>query len=327
MFKAYIDSRRGFTLVELLVVIAIIAILIALLLPAVQQAREAARRSDCKNRMKQIALALHNYHDNFSVFPAGAYHFWGPNDSSSETCRNLAPLPFIDKASSMPWTVSILPYMEEANLYFEFDLDNPGTFGSFLSDLDDIAYNNLDPWSRNMPKYQCPSDPFSPPTANNTNYVGVQGGGTVTSGGIVCRPTNTNRVFSDNGILYLNSKVRIRDITDGTTNTFMVAETKYHPSSAFPGATNYHSWASGAKTSPDYALMATATVAYLGINVIDVPVTSPWDYVTRFQGSFHTGGCNFALADGSIQFISETLDTEIYRRLGQRNDGFVVSSF
>ncbi|QDT64149.1 DUF1559 domain-containing protein [Calycomorphotria hydatis] len=317
------QTDRGFTLIELLVVIAIIAILIALLLPAVQQAREAARRSDCKNRMKQIALALHNYHDNFTVFPAGDYHA-----NKATECNVNGPTGFGGTYGGAPWTVMILPYLEEAALYNSFDFDDIGTFANFGAQAATQDAENVDGWYRNMPKFQCPSDPFSTSTSNNTNYLGVQGGGTIGGGQVICTDTASSRYFADNGILYLSSKIRIRDITDGTTNTFMVAETKYYPNIAFRTDELYLSWASGAKTGT-YATPNAMTVCHTGINDYEIPTTtwSAWTSHPRRQGSFHVGGCHFALADGSIQFVSETIDVDTYRLLGQRNDGVAITAF
>ncbi|QGQ22027.1 DUF1559 domain-containing protein [Gimesia benthica] len=197
------QSRRGFTLIELLVVIAIIAILIALLLPAVQQAREAARRSTCKNNMKQIGLALHNYHDAFNSFPIGAQF----------------------QRSGANWRVGILPYIDQAPAYNLVNFS-----GSFW------AHSSLQPVFRTLrvPIYVCPSSPHGMVNAEVAlanesmvmDYVGIAGAtpdpasrttvctGDVIGGGAYC----------NNGLLAIYFSKRMRDCTDGTSNTIVIGE-------------------------------------------------------------------------------------------------------
>jgi prepilin-type N-terminal cleavage/methylation domain-containing protein len=161
--------RSGFTLVELLVVIAIIGILVALLLPAIQAAREAARRTQCSNNAKQIGLALHNYHDTHQAFPAGAWNF-----SAAGVTNDSCTAPASGRRA--PWTVLILPYMEYQALYETADLEaqfvcsntEPPTSGP-----------NREVWNTNVPTYQCPSFPTRAKNApdNHGNYYGVMGGG------------------------------------------------------------------------------------------------------------------------------------------------------
>jgi len=153
--------RKAFTLIELLVVIAIIAILIALLLPAVQQAREAARRSSCKNKMKQIGTALHNYSEAHSVFPPGTVH-----DGTSCTSNG--------SGRRAPWTVLILPFLEDASRYENFNFE--ARFVCSNAEAPNSGSNRTE-WERPNQKYQCPSDPNSTESTNNSNYFGVMGGG------------------------------------------------------------------------------------------------------------------------------------------------------
>ncbi|HWL09103.1 MAG TPA: DUF1559 domain-containing protein, partial [Planctomicrobium sp.] len=207
--------RSGFTLIELLVVIAIIAILVALLLPAVQQAREAARRSDCKNRLKQLGLAMHNYHDTHRVFPSG--FVTNVNTTVTNWCRTEPTGTGLARNQYAPWTVMLLPFLEETNLYNEFEFDlrfrsNSGIAGQGRN-------NNL--FLRPMFKYQCPSDPASKPGLNNINYFGVQGGGVRNNGVEPIKNAQCyrdDRVFFNTGVLFHNSSVGFRHMTDGSSN-------------------------------------------------------------------------------------------------------------
>ena len=199
---------RGFTLIELLVVIAIIAILVALLLPAVQQAREAARRSSCKNNLKQIGVALHNYHDTFSVLPPGyiVRNISATAMASMETAQN---------GPGFAWGTMILPQLEQAALYDAMNFN-----------LNAHEIPNIDLARTSISTFLCPSDP-APTTftvtdgsSNNyelasANYVGVIGYGNVsmTPG----RPMGK-------GVFYRNSNTKLRDLTDGTSNCMLVGE-------------------------------------------------------------------------------------------------------
>ncbi|MCA9046851.1 MAG: DUF1559 domain-containing protein, partial [Planctomycetaceae bacterium] len=199
------SRHRGFTLIELLVVIAIIAVLIALLLPAVQQAREAARRSQCKNNLKQIGLALHNYHDTFTVFPPG-YITRNINNTAMAT---------MESGPGFAWGTMILPYIDQAPLYNHFDFNEDAT-----------DHHNAEHGSEFLPVFACPSDPqpnkFTVTDGGGTtyelgsaNYVGIFGYGSVTM--------NAGQPQGD-GLFYRNSRKGMRDVTDGTSNTIMVGE-------------------------------------------------------------------------------------------------------
>jgi prepilin-type N-terminal cleavage/methylation domain-containing protein len=299
--------RNGFTLIELLVVIAIIAILIALLLPAVQQAREAARRTQCKNNLKQIGLALHNYHDVHKTFPPG----WIAVDPL--TGRHSAH----EGVSGVGWAAMILPYMEQSNLYELLDPRLP------LTDPENAAFRLAQ-----VEAYKCPSDPKEDlfdmveegsgtfitqlPT---TNYIGSFGtfelDGCENAPGTA--PVATNGQCEGNGIFYHNSKVRIRDIVDGTTNSLMCGERKTNRALDW-----YSSWP---------GMIAEGEEAFQRVcGSADHVPNDPASHFDDFS-SQHTGGAQFGLGDGSVRFISENIDVGVYQSLATIQGGEVVGEF
>lgn len=305
---------RGFTLIELLVVIAIIAILIALLLPAVQQAREAARRSDCKNRMKQLGLALHNYHDTFSVLPPGNA---SRNAGATVACQSGTVGQNVDGRA--PWTVAILPYLDETPRYNTFDFT--GSFNGMVPDNVATQSTNASRQSVPCPKFQCPSDPNSGPSIPNSNYHGVQGGGDGTAASGACTSAGQTTAFVyANGVLYHNSSTKFRDITDGTTNVFLIGESRYQP--CLPSSPTFTpTWATTVRVATGNTIPTNLAAAHNPINGTANPGTST---MTSYFGSNHVGGTHFVLADGSVRFVSQNMDLASYRALGRRDDGLPV---
>ncbi len=310
------SANRGFTLIELLVVIAIIAILIALLLPAVQQAREAARRSTCKNKLKQLGLALHNYHDTFRTFPPAYIETTPRRATGGGTCA-------AGGTRSAPWTILILPYIEQSTLYNQFDFNaafrnlQNGTGSTVNEPLQERANAN----------FECPSDPNSRAELANNNYLGVQGGGdyaAMAAAGQACRAYNI-RTFYFNGIFYSDSSTRMRDITDGTSNVFMVGESRYQTLHASSGsaATYWMTWATTAWGDAPAQVGGT----YLPINGSSfIPHKDNYklEDATMYFGSRHVGGTHFLMGDGSVHFISENIDLPTYQTLGIISDGLPV---
>ena len=301
-----IRSRRGFTLIELLVVIAIIAILIALLLPAVQQAREAARRTQCRNNLKQIGLALHNYHDVSNTLPPG----WIAVDNQGRHAAH-------DGQSGVGWGAMILPYMEQKNAYELFD--------SRFSIIDPVNAAFL---RVQMPAYKCPSDPQPDTFQINeegtsavlaelpiANYVGSFG--TEELDGCENAPGNlpvmANGQCRGDGVFYHNSKVRFRDITDGTSNTFLTGERKTVPTLDW-----YSSWP-GMVPEGEEAFQRVCGAA-------DHTPNHPNNHFDDFS-SPHTGGSQFCLGDGSVRFISENIDGGVYRGLATIQGGETTGEF
>ncbi len=275
--------RRGFTLIELLVVIAIIAILIALLLPAVQQAREAARRSQCKNNLAQIALATLNYEMAHGVLPPGCVNPDGPITSTAEGYH-------------MGWTVQLLPYLEQSALFEVIDFSK----GAY----DQEERINI---SR-ISAYFCPS---APGNEDSVSFAGFQG-------------VSESQIAEDNeGVFFLNSRIRYRDIKDGSTNTLFFGE-KFRSK----GDLN---WLSGTRTS----------LKNTGSKPNRLPSKPGFNGQTREEalkemvdpnvvggfGSWHTGGAQFALGDGSVRFLSENIEKGLFESLGKRADGTLPVDF
>ena len=288
-------SRRGFTLVELLVVIAIIAILIALLLPAVQQAREAARRTQCKSHLKQIGIALHNYHDVSSTFPPFLINRSG----------NPSRIADVDKGAN--WLVFLLPYVDQAALHNEWNFDIPA---------------NQNPGrSTELPVYKCPTDPRS-----EGNFCSYAGGGWARGNyGMNVSPcdfgTTGGNQNSLGGIGGANFVVRMRDITDGTSNTVAVDELR--------AGLNEHdirgSWAMPGLSAGTAALFNDASTPNCNLGNSDDMENCAvagllgdgsqrmgcFDSTTTGQmaaRSMHIGGVHLLMADGAVRFVSDNID-------------------
>lgn len=312
-----VRPSTAFTLVELLVVIAIIGILIALLLPAVQAAREAARRMTCTNKLKQFGIGLHNYHDTHGSFPSGIAVAGG----------NKCPAQSGAAAGARAtWAVQILPYIEQQALWNQFVQTEQFTMnyeqkGSSTNHALAIQPN---------PAFWCPSDPFAKGSA--TNYMVCAGGGPPS--GLSSDPANApeactaeksaNYILYYNGVFYINSGTRMRDITDGTSNCYLMGETKYMFSRDCPNPNKAGCWACGAYLKADYRYYVNLVAAVEPINRPAYPSGPPNCNETnpgRAFGSMHPGGCNALLGDGSVHFMSETMDVNIHRSLGAREDG------
>ena len=300
----YQSARRrlAFTLVELLVVIAIIGVLVALLLPAVQAAREAARRSQCKNNLKQIGLAMHNYHDTAKCFPPAAI-----------VQHDRAGFAVIGNGGGWSWSVALLPYLEQVAL--------PGQLGTNYRNVLQLLGGPPGPppatgtpdrvlLETNMPGFRCPSSPTEPlnqkrllntiPVATS-NYVGSAGWligqvGAISASGNVWRTSDSFGAIVGN---YPGWKVTMERITDGTSNTFAAGERAFKSDSAI--------WLG----MPNTALSAGAGA--FGENIRGwtyYPLNAPNTVTnyTRAFSSMHSGGANFVFCDGSIHFISDSID-------------------
>ncbi len=327
-------QRAAFTLIELLVVIAIIAILIALLLPAVQQAREAARRTQCRNNLKQLGLALHNYHDNFNAFPPG----W-----IGHTNGNTA-LPF----SGWGWTTMLLPGIDQAPLYNNLSTRFSSTFSYGATNGNTVIATpvpnalEISGLNTQIPAFRCPSDTGQERITNTnalttsgatvaptnqfarTNYVGVAGWDATNNLGIRDGVVVSTLLFR--GLFGENSRVGIRDMTDGSSNSIVVGE-RWTIRNAAATDVGHATWAGCLNRNTDEGQAAVLGDTFVRMNAdTDGNPATRQDNTTGFA-SFHVGGAHFLLGDGTVRFISENVDAVLYRNLSTVNDGQVVGEF
>jgi len=278
--------RKGFTLIELLVVIAIIAVLIGLLLPAVQKVREAAARVQCKNNLKQIGLALHNYHDRAGSFPPG-YTSYVAADGS-------------DTGPGWGWASHLLPELEQENLHRQvrFDRDVRDPINAFAR-------------TQSLAIFRCPSDQYVGTfgavdgngqvlaTIAHGNYVGVFGNNEI-----------EDNPGLGNGVLFRNSRVRILDISDGTSNTLAVGE---RSSNLFRS-----SWTGSVTGAEEAQALVLGSADHIPN---DLSAAHPEDFWSR-----HPLGVNFLYADGSVRSLSNAVSPSVFAALATRAGGEPVSA-
>lgn len=312
--------RRGFTLIELLVVIAIIAVLIALLLPAVQQAREAARRSQCKNNLKQLGLALHNYHDSLGMFPIGTLTPTGARYGGSP---------------EWPYLLHYLyPYIDQANAYNQLNFTKSAPWVSatgWVAGMNDQAIAVL----------QCPSDGQGGSTKavvgtvrfTTSNYLGLFSGFNDLDSETHAAPNKA--AFG------INKGTRIRDITDGTSNTMLMAEYL----TGVAGDTRGGFWTNRAggqflhvtntpnSSAPDNILdnpgFCPSNNANGANNALNNLPCTPGSNNTNFASprSRHVGGVHVLLGDGAVRFVSNNINLTTWRNLAWVADGSVLGEF
>jgi prepilin-type N-terminal cleavage/methylation domain-containing protein/prepilin-type processing-associated H-X9-DG protein len=305
-------THRAFTLIELLVVIAIIAILIGLLLPAVQKVREAAARMKCQNNLKQIGLAVHNYHDAYKKFPSGGQP------------------PTVTPGSQFSVLAQVLPYMEQDNVFRMIDFTRP---------VQDPA--NDAPRAVNIPMFRCPSDKDNPmpATGGATNYM-------ANTGAMQFFVIPNPQLY--NGVFYVNTTTKFADILDGTSNTAFFSERLLADGSngiISPIEDVFFSPADPA--TPDQAHQLCQAVDINNpANQFPLFMGAPWmHHQHRYQhisppngrscgfflvgkstmppSSRHTGGVNVLLGDGSVRFVRDAVELATWRALGSRNGGEV----
>ncbi len=275
-------TRRGFTLVELLVVIAIIGILVGLLLPAVQAAREAARRMQCSNNLKQFGLALHNYADTYKKFPIG-HQLTGWRSAAAGQGGN-----------AFNWGYALLPYMEQTSLFNQFNT-------SFMLPENTITKNLT--WAQTpLALFSCPSDTKPAQATDGAVTNSATSSYQACSSAYDAYGTNAQQ---NCGVLTADQRPNygFRDITDGTSNTVVIGESKWKMTaggtnrSRIYGGTDQAGWAQGAvNASCDQGQWAMNWTAAEG---------NPQP--ARTHGSEHTGGAQFVFADGSVHFLSENI--------------------
>jgi prepilin-type N-terminal cleavage/methylation domain-containing protein/prepilin-type processing-associated H-X9-DG protein len=343
-----IHRRSAFTLIELLVVIAIIAILIGLLLPAVQKVREAGARLQCQNNLKQIGLALHNYHDVNKQFPYGK----GPSYPGEQAYAR--------------WSVhsQILPYMEQDNLYksinFSHAPSTPGMQGA-TGFMPPYSNANLAQSEALVKMFICPSDPAGANGGQSGNWPGQNNYVGNLGTQYLCDlseqfPSTMDTSATANGVLYYLSHVRITDITDGTSNTALFSEKLRGRGVPNPKTDMF--------IMPNQSSLAATYQTCMGLNTATATPLTSWQGASWVMGemccttynhvsppntttcagvpfpgnmanmamqvppsSGHTNGVNLLLCDGSVHFITNGIDLATWRGLGSRNGGEVLGDF
>jgi len=309
--------RRAFTLIELLVVISIIGVLIALLLPAVQAAREAARRMQCTNNLKQIGLALHNYQSSYDVFPPGYSSLWDKDSGDAGTAED-------DIGPGWGWASMILPQMEQTAVFnaINFAL----TMTSRANDTAQfIRFNS----------YLCPSDnpqqliPVRDEANANTlytvasgNYIGMFGTGEI-----------GEAPGAGDGMFYRNSRLSFANLIDGSSQTLMVGERSHNLSyvtwtgrsiggylfktSLFEGGTDQFA----ADPEESFTMILGPVGTENGPRTPNHPMAHVEDY-----WSYHPGGVNFLFGDGSVRFLKNQINKNVYQALATRAGGEIIGS-
>ena len=345
-----IQRSRGFTLIELLVVIAIIAILIALLLPAVQQARESARRTECKNHLKQLGLGLHNYHDTFTVFPFGK----GPSYT------NLSPLPPVYARWSQH--ALILPYIDQAPLYNSIDFSYPpatpgmGGIVAFMPAYSNPGLQNDAASRAYIDLFTCPSDTGGGGQGwpGQNNYTGNQGGWLCDRSDVAGGANDKDPGQVQTGVFYYLSRCKMRDMLDGSSQTcffsekirgngnpdpqsdmFLIADqpsaaatyttcNAINPLTATPLTSKWgFSWVMGENCCTQHNHLATPNANTCGGTGFTGGMTNMAMQVP--PNSRHEGGVHVMMGDGSVHFCSENVDLNVWRAIGTRKGAEVVA--
>lgn len=353
------NSKRAFTLVELLVVIAIMGVLVALLLPAVQAAREAARRMSCGNNLKQMGLALQNYHSARGHFPSG-YKSFPTSDGNGPAAARIDPTTW-DAAPGWGWGAQLLPYLEQGNVAQAIDEAQPIWNADFAVTI-----------RSQFEVFQCPSvsgdrEPFAvldepgnpllidgrEIVVGRSHYVASHGQescwgecGASTTGEIFTNIYDSSTTVIDidgdvsrvaDGPFYRNSQTRMRDITDGTSNTIFLGE---HSSAlsektwvgVIPGAFTHPNFSSP-ENGPDAA--ATLTLVHAGpsggeLDITGFPIIHPVNFPTYHVGQMyaeHPGGGQIGFGDGSVRFVIEDINLILFAELSSIDEGELIEDF
>ncbi len=318
-------ARAGFTLIELLVVIAIIAILVSLLLPAVQQAREAARRSQCKNNLKQLGLAVHNYHDTYRQFPPAVFeHGATPNDGTTWSARIL---PQLDQGAAYE---RMSPWAESHNW------GNPA--GNSTQDrvlMCETVFPVFRCPSASMPEHMFDrsSDNWAMARRVPANYIGVSSGTLETDLDLQSGASAAAKLMWD-GMFFPSGNMAFRDVKDGTVGTLLLGEAVPNTDLDFSvledrdtvNMRKDHWYFGGDDTDVNRDISECVGSTGVGINelVAGASAADP-DYIHEMAfSSEHSGGAQMLLVDGSVQFFSETIDDVTWSALGTRAGGEVV---
>ncbi len=311
-------DRRAFTLVELLVVIAIIGILVSLLMPAVQAARESARQAQCKNKLKQMALACNRHLQSFGVFPTGGNIPWSSYIINTPDPNDNNCLPYIYKQQTMGWPFQILPYLEQENLW-----QTPGTQAARLTTVQAIATDFISCPTRRPPTFRSDYGTYlmdycsATPTATNLSdiwdgntwampYNSVYNGLIVRTDWDITEPARRTTTGS-------TTPVSSGMVKDGMSKTMLLGEKRLNPNNYQSGDwDDDRGWTDG--WDPDVVRSTGWQPAQ------DDPSKSGYEF-----GSAHYGGFNAAFGDGSVKLISYSIDPTLFNNLGDRQDGNVIN--
>ena len=310
------NNQRGFTLIELLVVIAIIGVLIALLLPAVQSAREAARRAQCTNNLKQLALATHNYVDSNGMFPLGSFYMY------PQTCRRwkqghsfyMGLLPFFEQIAAVnSFNYMLHPYQAENSTVMGL-----GFSALWCPSDPEVAEPVIASIPRNF-LGSCSGQPggatATPPwKLYHTTYAGNAGMfPAYPSGPQGVDPNYSAIVGKANGTIYFGSQTRLAQVRDGTSNTFLIGERSFERILPPSSKDVWYLWFSGAYSDTMFTtLFPLNPYNRITVSAADEGVPGGGNAYTAASSSNHPGGANFALADGSVRFVKDTIDTWQY---------------
>lgn len=339
---------RGFTLIELLVVMAVIGVLVALLLPAVQQAREAARRTQCKNQVKQIVLAIHGYHESFNCFPLGG------RNHSRQIASPSSPSTFVTiPAAGLSFWVGLLPYFEQAALFNSIDPTTPGC-GDVVSGVNGPRINGVSLNLLACPASSMPAMDKAGPSNNflvtMPSYMGISGASTTSPGGIASFSETRIRSFpascqvgaemSWGGMLLANEITRLRDAIDGTSQIALIGEASDYVAGnvagtkmRMDGAGTGGGWIRGTDSSgtlSNYKTSGTMPGRCYNLTTLMHPIgTDAMPFNTSCYNlapnrpllSMHTGGTHVGMTDGSVHFLSNDMDLLVLKRLATRDDG------
>lgn len=313
--RRYGMSRsRGFTLIELLVVIAIIAVLVSLLLPAVQSAREAARRTQCRNNLRQTGLALHNYESGFGLFPPSSTSGFGRGAWLYPATGMNDPNIHLHSFASL-----ILPYLEQSSLYQSINYN-----------VSSLAPANRSIAETKLPVYRCPSY-SGQPVSRESLYVSLVGSSELAIRNYAALGAKTvvglSGAIPAEGTMYPGSATKIRDIIDGTSNTLVISETR-EPNAAV--------WIDGSTASLCARWADPTNFPTFGGNTCSINHTPYFAaggvlmnpiQQTYGPSSQHEGGANHLLGDGSVRFVSENIDAGLYESLITRNGSEVTGEY
>jgi len=319
------SENKAFTLIELLVVIAIIAVLIALLLPAVQQAREAARRSQCKNNLKQIGLGFHNYHDVHGILP--------PAYIDSNAAMNTA-VDSSDNLNGLGWGTMLLPFLDQSPLYnqigtqttgFTRNWEDPGNTGT------PTTANAISSAKTILQAFICPSDPMGGLNTDRSSFG--------KSNYMASAATTASGDGAKNGMFYVSSNRRLRDVTDGTSNTLFVSErtTQNEANTSTNCGGSPCNWAGGLWIGPRISSSQVAWYPGLmgsdvenvggGTSTYQIGASSAVWGAEWNASSAHVGGMQVLMGDGSVRFLSLNISLTTYRNIVTPNGGEVVGEF